>query len=257
MFIGVCLCVSKELRGKSPKERENTPTDSTDLLTRLTPGLLHGRGLWCSQKWRDVEEPPGVVLVQAEEMSAVRTPVAPEQVRTFAHQMEDPVLPARRAMLDVHVGQVLGLLRGRGLETPQRSAKDPAPTLRADTTAPVFNDEEKPARATAQEHKVARVRYRSDVGGSAFSAGCDRATTLIAVARHVEIHRFCRTERASRAQTIRAKSGRRGRNVWQKSREAIPFVSLGMGWHRKSRPEAQGTASEGSRSIFQIQMDGP
>ena len=79
-------------------------------MTRLTPGLLHGRGRL--QKWRDVEEPPGVVLVQAEEMSAVRTPVAPEQVRTFAHQMEDPVLPARWAMLDVHNGQVLGLLRG-------------------------------------------------------------------------------------------------------------------------------------------------
>ena len=84
-----------------------------------------------------MEEPQGVVLVQAEEMSAVRTPVAPEQVRTFAHQMEDPVLPARWAILDFHDGQVLGLLRGRGLETPQRPAKDPAPMLRADTTAPV------------------------------------------------------------------------------------------------------------------------
>ena len=145
-----------------------------------------------------MEEPPGVVLVQAEEMSAVRTPVAPEQVRTFAHQMEDPVLPARWAILDVHDGQVLGLLRGRGLETPQRPAKDPAPMLRADTTAPVFNDEEKPARATAQVHKVARVGYCSDVGGAAFSAGSDRATTLIFVARHVGIHR-CGTERASRA----------------------------------------------------------
>ena len=174
-----------------------------------------------------MEEPPGVVLVQAEEMSAVRTPVAPEQVRTFAHQMEDPVLPARWAILDVHNGQVLGLLRGRGLDTPQRPAKDPAPMLRADTTAPVFNDEEKPARATAQVHKVARVGYRSDVGGSAFSAGCDRATTLIAVARHVGIHRLphgaCQPSRKRFAPSL----GRRGPNVWPKSREAIPFVSLG------------------------------
>ena len=102
--------------GTLEKRRDVTPT-----------GLLHGRSLWLLQKWRDVEEPPGVVLVQAEEMSAIRTPVAPEQVRTFAHQMEDPVLPARWAILDVHDGQVLGLLRGRGLETPQRPAKDPAP----------------------------------------------------------------------------------------------------------------------------------
>ena len=94
---------------KEPQRGENTPTDSTDLLTTLTPGLLHGRSLWPPEKRRDVEEPQGVVLVQAEEMSAVRTPVAPEQVRTFAHQMEDTLLPARWAILDVHVGQVLGL----------------------------------------------------------------------------------------------------------------------------------------------------
>ena len=36
MCMCVCLCVSKELRGKSPREEENTPTDSTDLLTLLT-----------------------------------------------------------------------------------------------------------------------------------------------------------------------------------------------------------------------------
>ena len=38
MCLCVCLCVSKELRGKSPREGENTPTDSTDLLTLLTTG---------------------------------------------------------------------------------------------------------------------------------------------------------------------------------------------------------------------------
>ena len=84
------------------------------------------------EKRRDVEEPQGVVLVQAEEVSAARTPVAPEQVRAFAHQMEDSVLPARWAIFDVHVGQVLGLLRGRGLESPQRPPKDPAPMLHRD-----------------------------------------------------------------------------------------------------------------------------
>ena len=126
----VCLCVSKELRGKSPNEGENTPTDSTDLLTTLTPGLLHGRSLWLPEKRRDVEEPQGVVLVQAEEMSAVRTPVAAEQVRTFAHQMEDTLLPARWALLDVHVGQVLGLgIRRLPHGACQRSRKRFAPSL--------------------------------------------------------------------------------------------------------------------------------
>ena len=53
-------------------------------------GLLHGRGLWLLRKWRDVDEHSGVVFVQAEEMSAVRTPVVPERVRTFAHQSKTP-----------------------------------------------------------------------------------------------------------------------------------------------------------------------
>jgi len=57
--------------------------------------------------------------------------------------------------------------------------------LRADTNAPVFNDEEKRARATTQVHEVARESYRFDVGGLAFWAGCDRATTLVAWVRHV------------------------------------------------------------------------
>jgi hypothetical protein len=57
--------------------------------------------------------------------------------------------------------------------------------LRADTTAPVLNDEEKRARATTQVHKLTREGYRFDAGGLAFWAGCDRATTLVAGARHV------------------------------------------------------------------------
>ena len=55
-------------------------------------------------------------------------------------------------------------MRGRGIEsrervflgTPPLLGKDPALMIRADTTAPVFNDEEKPARATTQVHKVTR-----------------------------------------------------------------------------------------------------
>ena len=56
--------------------------------------------------------------------------------------------------------------------------------IRADTTAPVVNDEEKRARVTTQVHKVGREGDRFDVGGSAFGAGCDRETTLGAGARH-------------------------------------------------------------------------
>ena len=57
--------------------------------------------------------------------------------------------------------------------------------FRAETTAPVFNDEEKRARATTQVHQAAREGYRLDVGALAFWARCDRATTLVAWARHV------------------------------------------------------------------------
>jgi hypothetical protein len=57
--------------------------------------------------------------------------------------------------------------------------------IRADTTAPVANDEEKLARATTQAHKAARDGYRFDVGTFAIWAGCDRATTLVAGAQHV------------------------------------------------------------------------
>ena len=62
--------------------------------------------------------------------------------------------------------------------------------MRADTTAPVFNDEETRARATTQVHKVGRGGYSIDVGTFAFWAGCDSATTLFAGARHVGVLRL-------------------------------------------------------------------
>ena len=72
-------------------------------------------------------------------------------------------------------------------ETAPLLAKDPALMIRADTTAPVVNDEEELARATTQAHKAARDGYRFDVGTFAIWAGCDRATTLVAGARHVRV----------------------------------------------------------------------
>ena len=59
--------------------------------------------------------------------------------------------------------------------------------VRADTTAPVVNDEEKHARATTQVHKVARGGYSFGVGTLAFWARCNSATTLFAGARHVGV----------------------------------------------------------------------
>ena len=75
-------------------------------------------------------------------------------------------------------------MRRKFLETRSLPAKDPALMLGTDSTAPVFNDEEKRARATTQEHKVARDRYRFDEGGLAFWADCDRAITLVVGAQH-------------------------------------------------------------------------
>ena len=75
--------------------------------------------------------------------------------------------------------------------------------LRANTTAAVINDEEKRARVTTQVHKVAREGYRLDVGGSAFGAGCDRATTLVAGARHSGT--LSARNVPAESQTIRAK----------------------------------------------------
>ena len=50
------------------------------------------------------------------------------------------------------------------VETPPLPAKDLALMIRADTTAPVFNDKETRARATTQVDKVARGGYSIDVG---------------------------------------------------------------------------------------------
>ncbi len=84
--------------------------------------------------------------------------------------------------LRVRDGRILRACRTR---RSRHLGNDPALMLRADTNAPVFNDEEKRARATTQVHEVARESYRFDVGGLTFWAGCDRATTLVAWVRHV------------------------------------------------------------------------
>ena len=98
-----------------------------------------------------------------------------EGLPTVARALEDGCVPFRSAER-YELTCVLHLLQGR----------DPALMLRAGNSASVFDNEEKRARAATQVHKVAREGYRSDAGGSASWAGCDRTTTLVAGARHVE-----------------------------------------------------------------------
>ena len=90
------------------------------------------------------------------------------------------------------------------------SGKDPALILRADNSAPVFNDEEKRARATAQVHKVTREDYRCDVGTFAIWAGCDWATTLVGVAQHVGTSSCAARNVPAESQNDRAKLRRVG-----------------------------------------------
>ncbi len=110
------------------------------------------------------------------------------------------------------------------LETPPLIGKDLTLILRADSTAPVFNDEEKRARATTQVQKVAREGYRFDAGGLAKSTACDRAITLVAGARHVGTSSFPRTCQRSHKR-FAPSCGPSGPVVRPKSCEAIPFVS--------------------------------
>ena len=79
-------------------------------------GLLHGRGVCLLGKRRDVAENSRVVLMQAEEMSAARTAVVPERVRTFTHKVEGSVLPARWTLLDLRhdLGQPSSFLESPG-----------------------------------------------------------------------------------------------------------------------------------------------
>ena len=146
--------------------------------------LFLGRGVWFRGKRRDVVDRLRLVLVHAPAMSAGAEVV--REARTFA-QIEGLVPRACRTRRNRH-------LEGK-----------PAPMLPADTHAPVFNDEEIGARTTTQVHKLAGQGYRFDVGGLAFWAGCDRATTLVAGARHVGNATFPARNVPAEPQTIRAK----------------------------------------------------
>jgi len=168
-------------------------------------------GVWLRGKGRDVVDHPRLVLVHTPHVAAGAAVVPEVRVRILSYVRQIDGLSPRtcRTRRNRHLG------------------KDPALMLGADTTAPIFNGEEIRARHTTQVHKVAGKGYRFDVGGLAFWAGCDRATTLVAGARHGGPHRFAARNVPAEPQTIRAKLRASGRVVRPKSWEAIPFVSLG------------------------------
>ena len=171
-------------------------------------------------------------------------------------------------------------------ETPLLLAEDIWPLMvRADTTAPVFNDEEKRARATPQVHKVARERLPLLTSARlAFSAGCDSATTLFAVARHVGVLHllFARELRLRRkwrgafdqlpvscprsrrgcddygsSQRERVRSGRAGAGLCSPS-HAGHFWTVGHGWGNSHHPSGTVSALLGnSRTAISVSAGCP
>jgi len=107
--------------------------------------------------------------------------------------------------------------------TLDRRAPVMAWVRRANTTAPVFNDEEKRARATTQVRKVAREGYRLDVGGLALWARCYSATTLVAGARHVGMSWSAARNVPLSHKPFAPNCGASGRLARQKSGENDPF----------------------------------
>ena len=173
-------------------------------------GPIHGRGVWLFGKWRDVVDQVRAFSAHGPDVPALGTAVV-VSARQFARGRQKPArrtvtrwtvrdrghgwgtthYPSEMAVRAIRESPYRNqCLCSKRSETPPLLAKDPAPMIRADTTAPVFNDEEKRARATTQAHKAARDGYRFDVGTFAIWAGCDRATTLVAGARHVGVLRL-------------------------------------------------------------------
>ena len=198
-------------------------------------GLLHGRGVRPLGKWRDVADQFPGLLVHAPDVATRATVIVSARAIAQGRQKPDQITVARWTLRDGR--------HGKALEPPPQPAKDPALILRADTTAPVVNDEEKRARATTQVHKVAREGYRLDVSGSAFWAGCYRATTLVARARHVGTALLAARNVPLTHIRFAPSCGPSGPVATPKSWEGIPLVylgdlslTIGSGTARPSRP---------------------
>jgi len=141
---------------------------------------------------------PGLSVHAPDVVAPAAVIVSPRAVAQ-GRQKPDQITVARWTLRDGR--------HGKTLEPSPPPLKGPAPILRTETTAPVFNDKEKRTRATTEVHKVAREGYRVDVGGAAFWAGCNRATTLVAGAgaRHIGTPPFAARNVPANKQTIRAK----------------------------------------------------
>ena len=168
---------------------------------------IHGRGVWLFGKWRDVVDQLRAFSVHGPDVPALGTAVVVSAgqvargrqkparrtvtrwtVRDRGHGWGTTHYPSEMAVRTIRESAYRNeCLYSKRSETPPLLGKDLALMIRADTTAPVVNDEEKLARATTQAHKAARDGYRFDVGTFAIWAGCDRATTLVAGARHVRV----------------------------------------------------------------------
>ena len=170
-------------------------------------GPIHGRGVWLFGKWRDVVDQVRAFSAHGPDVPALGTAVV-VSARQFARERQKP---ARRTVTRLTVrdrGHGWGTIHYpsemavRATRSPRTAisvsavsgrrplrylAKDLALMIRANNTAPVVKDEEKLACATTQAHKAARDGYRFDVGTFAIWAGCDRAITLVAGARHVRV----------------------------------------------------------------------
>ena len=169
---------------------------------------IHGRGGWGFGKWRDVVDQLRAFFAHGPDVPALGTAEV-VSARQFARGRQKP---ARRTVTrwtvrghgwgTTHNPSEMAVrairefpyrnqcLCSKRSETPPLLAKDLTLMIRSDTTAPVFNDEEKLARATTQAHKVARDGYHVEVGAFAIWAGCDRAITMVAGAQHVGVLRL-------------------------------------------------------------------
>ena len=186
-----------------------SPTCQGLVANRLL-GPIHGRGVWLFGKWRDVVDQVRAFSAHGPDVPALGTAVV-VSARQFARERQKPArrtvtrwtvrdrghgwgtahYPSEMAVRAIRESPYRNeCLYSKRSETPPLLGKDLALMIRADTTAPVVNDEEKLARATTQAHKAARDGYRFDVGTFAIWAGCDRATTLVAGAQHVGVLRL-------------------------------------------------------------------
>jgi len=96
-------------------------------------GLFHGRAIGLLA-WRDVVDHPRGILVDAPDMSAVKTAVVPEvRVRTGPHQRDGPASSARRTILNHRHPPDRSLLckSGRGIRESQRRIREFSDTPRS------------------------------------------------------------------------------------------------------------------------------